>query len=60
MAKDKNHSSKNQAAKNHRNGIKKPQLQKYASLKGVIYLFYLGQPKILEKQKKSHQKRPQH
>jgi large subunit ribosomal protein L29e len=35
MAKDKNHSSKNQNHKNHQNGIKKPKRQKYASLKGV-------------------------
>ena len=35
MAKDKNHSSKNQNHKNHRNGIKKPRRQRYASLKGV-------------------------
>jgi large subunit ribosomal protein L29e len=35
MAKDKNHSSKNQNHKNHQNGIKKPRRQKYASLKGV-------------------------
>jgi large subunit ribosomal protein L29e len=35
MAKDKNHSSKNQNHKNHQNGIKKPHRQKYASLKGV-------------------------
>lgn len=39
MAKDKNHSSKNQNHKNHQNGIKKPQRQKYASLKGVNQKF---------------------
>lgn len=39
MAKDKNHSSKNQNHKNHQNGIKKPKLQKYASLKGVNQRF---------------------
>ena len=39
MAKDKNHSSKNQNAKNHRNGIKKPKRQRYASLKGVNQKF---------------------
>ena len=39
MAKDKNHSSKNQAHKNHQNGIKKPLRQKYASLKGVNQRF---------------------
>ena len=39
MAKDKNHSSKNQNAKNHRNGIKKPRRQRYASLKGVNQKF---------------------
>ncbi len=39
MSKDKNHSSKNQNAKNHRNGIKKPTRQKYASLKGLNQKF---------------------
>jgi len=39
MAKDKNHSSKNQNSKNHRNGIKRPKIQKYASLKGVNQKF---------------------
>lgn len=39
MAKDKNHSSKNQNHKNHRNGIKKPLRQKYASLAGVNQKF---------------------
>ena len=35
MAKDKNHSSKNQNSKNHRNGIKRPKTQKYAPPKAV-------------------------
>jgi large subunit ribosomal protein L29e len=35
MAKSKNHSTHNQNHKNHRNGIKKPQRQKFASLKCV-------------------------
>lgn len=39
MAKDKNHSSKNQNHKNHQNGIKKPRRQKYGSLKGVNQKF---------------------
>jgi len=39
MAKDKNHSSKNQNHKNHQNGIKKPIRQKYGSLKGVNQKF---------------------
>jgi len=39
MAKDKNHSSKNQNHKNHQNGIKKPRRQKYASLAGVNQKF---------------------
>ena len=39
MAKDKNHSSKNQNHKNHQNGIKKPLRQKYAALKGVNQKF---------------------
>lgn len=39
MAKDKNHSSKNQNHKNHQNGIKKPKRQRYASLAGVNQKF---------------------
>lgn len=39
MAKDKNHSSKNQNHKNHQNGIKKPRRQKYGSLAGVNQKF---------------------
>jgi large subunit ribosomal protein L29e len=39
MAKDKNHSSKNQNHKNHRNGIKKPIRQRFATLKGVNQKF---------------------
>lgn len=35
MAKSKNHTTHNQNYKNHRNGIKRPQSQRYASLKGV-------------------------
>lgn len=39
MAKDKNHSSKNQNHKNHQNGIKKPRRQRYGSLAGVNQKF---------------------
>nr|VVW86189.1 unnamed protein product [Nymphaea colorata] len=39
MAKDKNHSSKNQNHKNHQSGIKKPRRQKYGSLAGVNQRF---------------------
>uniref|UniRef100_A0A2R8ZGD4 60S ribosomal protein L29 n=1 Tax=Pan paniscus TaxID=9597 RepID=A0A2R8ZGD4_PANPA len=35
MAKSKNHTTHNQSQKWHRNGIKKPQAQRYESLKGV-------------------------
>ncbi len=35
MAKSKYHTSHNDNAKAHRNGIKKPKKQKYNSLKGV-------------------------
>ncbi|XP_036033430.1 60S ribosomal protein L29-like [Onychomys torridus] len=35
MAKSKNHTAHNQSRKWHRNGIKKPQAQRYKSLKGV-------------------------
>jgi large subunit ribosomal protein L29e len=34
-AKSKNHTTHNQSRKRHRNGIKKPQSQRYESLKGV-------------------------
>ena len=35
MAKSKNHTAHNQTRKAHRNGIKKPKRQRYASLLGV-------------------------
>jgi large subunit ribosomal protein L29e len=35
MAKRKNHTARNQTAKAHKNGIKKPLDHKYKSLKGV-------------------------
>jgi large subunit ribosomal protein L29e len=35
MAKSKNHTSHNNTNKDHRNGIKKPQWQRYRSLSGV-------------------------
>ncbi|XP_044116627.1 60S ribosomal protein L29-like [Neovison vison] len=35
MAKSKNHTMHNQSRKWHRNGIKKPQYQRYESLKGI-------------------------
>lgn len=35
MAKSKNHTNHNQNKKAHKNGIKKPIRQRYASLKGV-------------------------
>nr|ACV20960.1 large subunit ribosomal protein 29 [Diplogastrellus gracilis] len=35
MAKSKNHTSHNQNRKDHRNGIKRPQKQRYMSMKGV-------------------------
>jgi large subunit ribosomal protein L29e len=35
MAKSKNHTNHNQNKKAHKNGIKKPTRQRYASLKGV-------------------------
>ncbi|XP_060238164.1 large ribosomal subunit protein eL29-like [Meriones unguiculatus] len=35
MAKSKNHTTHNQSRKWHKNGIKKPQSQRYESLKGV-------------------------
>eukprot|EP00997_Jenningsia_sp_PLL12_P001944 NODE_13255_length_261_cov_27.476415_g12342_i0.p1 GENE.NODE_13255_length_261_cov_27.476415_g12342_i0~~NODE_13255_length_261_cov_27.476415_g12342_i0.p1 ORF type:complete len:59 (-),score=11.81 NODE_13255_length_261_cov_27.476415_g12342_i0:38-214(-) len=34
MAKSKNHTNHNQGRKDHRLGIKKPQRQRYSSLKG--------------------------
>lgn len=35
MSKSKNHSNHNQNYKNHRNGIKRPCRQRYASVLGV-------------------------
>lgn len=35
MAKSKNHTNHNQTKKAHRNGIHKPKVHKYESLKGV-------------------------
>ncbi len=35
MAKSKNHTAHNQTYKAHRNGIKRPQKQRFRSLKGV-------------------------
>ncbi len=43
MAKSKNHSNHNQAHKNHRNGIKRPLSNVYASLKGVNYIVKIQQ-----------------
>ena len=62
MAKDKNHSSKNQAHKNHQNGIQKPKRQKYASLKGVNQRFVRNRKRAVKndpniKRNRSLQKR---
>jgi large subunit ribosomal protein L29e len=43
MAKSKNHTNHNQNKKAHRNGIKKPQKQRYTSLKGVCPRFRRNQ-----------------
>ncbi|PRW20726.1 60S ribosomal L29-1 [Chlorella sorokiniana] len=50
MAKSKNHTAANQSAKAHKNGIKKPQRQRYSSRKGM-------DPKFLRNQRyaKKHQ-----
>ena len=40
MAKSKNHTAHNQTAKAHRNGLKKPQTNKYKSNKGVSHRLY--------------------
>ncbi|BBM99756.1 large subunit ribosomal protein L29e [Marchantia polymorpha subsp. ruderalis] len=51
MAKSKNHTAHNQSYKAHKNGIKKPKKQKYASRKGM-------DPKFLRNQRyaKKHNK----
>ena len=46
MAKSKNHTAHNQTKKAHRNGIHKPQRQRYASLLGV-------NPKFLRNQRRA-------
>ena len=43
MAKSKNHTSHNQNAKDHKNGIKKPQKYRYTSMKGVDSKFVRNQ-----------------
>jgi len=43
MAKSKNHTNHNQNSKDHRNGIKKPQKQRFASLRGVDQKFLRNQ-----------------
>ena len=46
MAKSKNHTAHNQTSKQHRNGIKKPKRQRYASHKSV-------DPKFLRNQRRA-------
>ncbi|XP_037062388.1 60S ribosomal protein L29-like [Peromyscus leucopus] len=55
MAKSKNHTTHNQSRKWHRNGIKKPQSQRYESLKGVDPKF-LRNMRFAKKHKKSLKK----
>jgi large subunit ribosomal protein L29e len=43
MAKSKNHSTHNQNKKNHRNGIKRPKMQYFRSLKGMDRKFLRNQ-----------------
>ena len=43
MAKSKNHTAHNQNKKAHKNGIKKPKRQRYASTKGVDAKFLRNQ-----------------
>jgi len=43
MAKSKNHTNQNQNKKAHRNGIKRPQKQRYPSLRGVDPKFLRNQ-----------------
>ena len=40
MAKTKNASQHNVAAKAHRNGIRRPQRQRYVSLKGYVIVLF--------------------
>ena len=46
MAKSKNHTAHNQTAKAHRQGIEKPNRERYASLRGV-------DPKFLRNRRRS-------
>ncbi|XP_038184909.1 60S ribosomal protein L29-like [Arvicola amphibius] len=55
MAKSKNHTTHNQSRKWHRNGIKKPQSQRYESLKGVDPKF-LRNMRFAKKHKKGLKK----
>uniref|UniRef100_A0A8C8XYX9 60S ribosomal protein L29 n=1 Tax=Panthera leo TaxID=9689 RepID=A0A8C8XYX9_PANLE len=56
MAKSKNHATHNQLQKRHRNGTKKPQSQKYESLRGRE-LKFLKNMRFAEKHSKKPVKR---
>lgn len=43
MAKQKNHTARNQSVKNHKNGIKRPKQHRYRSTKGVDPKFLRNQ-----------------
>uniref|UniRef100_H0XQY9 60S ribosomal protein L29 n=1 Tax=Otolemur garnettii TaxID=30611 RepID=H0XQY9_OTOGA len=58
MTKSKNHTTHNQSRKWHRNGIKKPQSQRYESLKGVDPKF-LGNMLFAKKHNKKGLKKMQ-
>ncbi|CDF33753.1 unnamed protein product [Chondrus crispus] len=47
MAKSKNHTAHNQSYKNHRNGIKRPKKQQFASRKGMDLKFLKNQKHAL-------------
>ena len=48
MAKSKNHTAHNQTRKQHRNGIKKPQRQRYHSVKGMDPKFIRNQRRAIK------------
>ncbi|KAI1717094.1 ribosomal l29e protein family domain-containing protein [Ditylenchus destructor] len=56
MAKSKNHTNHNQNRKDHRNGIHKPQRQRYQSMKGVDPKFLRNLRFAKKNNKRHHQK----
>ena len=59
MAKSKNHTAHNQNKKAHKNGIKKPKRQRYASLEGVNPKFIRNRRRALKGSRAAEAKKAQ-